>query len=92
MIAAPTMRIGSDVGGTFADLFLVDEATGRTVRHGVPADAANRTTSIAAPRAFGEDQCAAAAGRVRALPVRSSHAFYTFRLGIGVGVPFTDGG
>ena len=32
MIAPPTMRIGIDVGGTFADVFVVDGATGRTVR------------------------------------------------------------
>ena len=26
-------RIGIDVGGTFTDLYLVDQATGRTARH-----------------------------------------------------------
>ena len=36
-----TIRIGIDVGGTFTDLFLLDEASGRTVRHklaSTPAD------------------------------------------------------
>ena len=28
-----TLRVGIDVGGTFTDLFLLDEATGHVVRH-----------------------------------------------------------
>ena len=32
-----SVRIGLDVGGTFTDLFLVDEATGRTIRHKLPS-------------------------------------------------------
>lgn len=32
-----TIRIGIDVGGTFTDLFLIDEAGGRTVRHKLPS-------------------------------------------------------
>ena len=28
-----TLRVGIDVGGTFTDLFLLDEATGEVVRH-----------------------------------------------------------
>lgn len=31
------VRIGLDVGGTFTDLFLVDEGNGRTVRHKLPS-------------------------------------------------------
>jgi len=32
-----TFRIGLDVGGTFTDLFLLNEATGETVRHKLPS-------------------------------------------------------
>jgi len=31
------MRIGIDVGGTFTDLFLLDEADGRAIRHKLPS-------------------------------------------------------
>ena len=32
-----SMRIGIDVGGTFTDLFLLDEADGRAFRHKLPS-------------------------------------------------------
>lgn len=32
-----SIRIGIDVGGTFTDLFLIDEASGRTLRHKLPS-------------------------------------------------------
>ena len=31
------IRIGIDVGGTFTDLFLFEEASGRTIRHKLPS-------------------------------------------------------
>lgn len=36
-----TLRIGIDVGGTFTDLFLLDEATGAVVRHKLPSTPQN---------------------------------------------------
>jgi N-methylhydantoinase A len=36
-VSSPTIRIGIDVGGTFTDLFLLDEANGRVVRHKLPS-------------------------------------------------------
>ena len=36
-VSSPTIRIGIDVGGTFTDLFLLDEASGRVVRHKLPS-------------------------------------------------------
>ena len=36
-----TIRIGIDVGGTFTDLFLLDETSGRTVRHKLPSTPAD---------------------------------------------------
>jgi len=34
---AATIRIGIDVGGTFTDLFLLDEAGGKAIRHKLPS-------------------------------------------------------
>ena len=35
--APPSIRIGIDVGGTFTDLYLLDEATNNTIRHKLPS-------------------------------------------------------
>ena len=34
---APSIRIGIDVGGTFTDLYLLDEASSNTIRHKLPS-------------------------------------------------------
>lgn len=41
MSARRTVRIGIDVGGTFTDLFLFDEADGRSFRHKLPSTPEN---------------------------------------------------
>lgn len=38
---AATIRIGLDVGGTFTDVYLLDEATGASVRHKLPSTPAD---------------------------------------------------
>lgn len=65
MAHALGVRIGIDVGGTFTDLFLFDEASGGTVRHKLPSTPAD--PSRAPIRGIREilDKAGAAPDRVR---------------------------
>ncbi len=62
-------RLGVDVGGTFTDLLLIDEATGRTFRAKLPSTPANQAKGVLA----GIERVCAAAGIAPSLIAEVMH-------------------